>query len=63
MASSRRGFAIWACVLGAATLAIGIGAASATKLKTKSASVTLGNDETGAVTAKCKKGTKAVAGG
>jgi len=52
-----------ACVLGAATLAIGIGAASGAKLKTKSATTEIGPLDYGAATAKCKKGTKAVSGG
>lgn len=63
MAWSRRRFAIWACVLGTATLAIGIGVATGAKLKTKSASETLSTGEFDDVTAKCKRGTKAVAGG
>jgi hypothetical protein len=64
MAASRRRFAIWACVFGAATLAVGIGVATgAKKLKTKSASETLSSGEFDDVTAKCKKGTKAVSGG
>jgi hypothetical protein len=52
-----------ACILGAAALTIGIGVASAAKLKTKSESTTLSPDEEDAVTAKCKRGTKAVSGG
>ena len=63
MAWMRRRFAIWACVLGAATLAVGIGVATGAKLKTKSASTTLSPEELDSVTAKCKKGTKAVSGG
>jgi hypothetical protein len=64
MAWSRRRFAIWACILGTATLAVGIGVATgAKKLKTKSASETLSNGEFDDVTAKCKRGTKAVSGG
>jgi hypothetical protein len=64
MASSRRRFAIWACVFGTATLVVGIGVATgAKKLKTKSASETLSAGEFDDVTAKCKKGTKAVSGG
>jgi hypothetical protein len=49
--------------LGTATLAIGIGVASGAKLKTKEASETLSPGEFDDVTAKCKKGTKAVSGG
>jgi hypothetical protein len=63
MASSRRRLAIWACIVGTATLAIGIGVAMGAKLKTKSASTTLSSGEFDSVTAKCKKGTKAVSGG
>jgi hypothetical protein len=63
MAWSRRRFAIWACVLGALMLTIGIGVATGAKLKTKSASTTLSSGEFDSVTAKCKRGTKAVAGG
>jgi hypothetical protein len=63
MASSRRRFAIWACILGAVTLTIGIGVATGAKLKTKSASTTLSQFEFDSVTAKCKQGTKAVSGG
>jgi hypothetical protein len=63
MARNRLRFAIWACVFGAATLAIGIGVATGAKLKTKSASTTLSPEELDSVTAKCKKGTKAVSGG
>jgi hypothetical protein len=48
---------------GTATLAIGIGVATGAKLKTKSASETLSPGEFDDVTAKCKKGTKAVSGG
>jgi hypothetical protein len=55
--------AIIACVLGVAMLAIGIGVASGAKLKTKSESTTLSADEQDTVTAKCKRGTKAVSGG
>jgi hypothetical protein len=62
MARSRRGFAILAC-LGAATLAVGISAASGAKLKAESASVTVPVDELGTVAAQCTKGTKAVSGG
>src|SRR5918996_3436367 len=63
MTWSRRRFAIWACVLGAATLAVGIGVATGAKLKTKSASETISPGEYDLVTAKCKRGTKAVSGG
>ena len=41
MTWSRRRFAIWACVLGAATLAVGIGVATGAKLKTKSETVSI----------------------
>ena len=55
---------IWGvCVLGAATLAVGVGIAAGEKLKPKSASATLAEDQSKVVTAKCKRGTKAVAGG
>jgi hypothetical protein len=64
MAWSRRRFAILACVLGSVTLAIGIGVATAATLKTKSASTTVGpSPDSGAVAAKCKKGSEAVSGG
>jgi hypothetical protein len=63
MASSRRRFAIWACVLGTATLVVGIGVATGAKLKTKSASTTVGTQASGSVTAKCKQGSEAVSGG
>jgi hypothetical protein len=63
MGSSRRKFAIWACVFGTATLAVGIGVATGAKLKTKSASETLSTNEFDDATAKCKRGTKAVSGG
>jgi hypothetical protein len=61
MAWSR--LAIWACVLGTATLAIGIGVATGAKLKTKSATVVVDSDDVGSATAKCKRGMKAVSGG
>jgi hypothetical protein len=63
MASNRRRFAIWVCVLGAATLAVGIGVATGAKLKTRSVTETVPPDEFESVTAKCEKGTKAVSGG
>jgi hypothetical protein len=63
MASSRRKFAIWACVFGAATLVVGIGVATGAKLKTRSATVVVDGDEVGSAAAKCKRGTKAVSGG
>jgi hypothetical protein len=63
MAWSRRRFAIWACTLGTATLAIGIGVATGAKLKTRSASETISPGEFDSVTAQCKRGTKAVSGG
>jgi hypothetical protein len=65
MASSRRRFAIWACVLGTAALAVGIvGTALAGKgLKTKSQTVEVDPFENGSATAKCAQGTKAVSGG
>jgi hypothetical protein len=52
-----------ACVLGVATLAIGIGVATGAKLKTKSESITLSPGELGTVTAKCKKRTEQLSGG
>jgi hypothetical protein len=63
MALTRRRFAVLACVAGALTLAIGIGVATGSKLKTRSASETLSADEFDSVTARCKKGTKAISGG
>jgi hypothetical protein len=63
MAWSRRRFAIWACVLGTATLVVGIGVATGAKLKTRSAATTLSPGEVDSVSAKCKRGTRAVAGG
>jgi hypothetical protein len=65
MASSRRGFAIWACVLGTATLAVGIvGTALAGKgLKTKSETENVDPGEDGSPSARCGQGTKAVSGG
>jgi hypothetical protein len=65
MTWSRRRFAIWACILGTATLAVGIvGTALAGKgLKTKSQTVEVDPAENGTATAKCKQGTKAVSGG
>jgi hypothetical protein len=65
MASSRRRFAIWACVMGAATLAVGIvGTALAGKgLKTKSSTESVDPVESGSATARCAQGTKAVSGG
>jgi hypothetical protein len=63
MAWSRRRFAIWACVLGTATLAVGIGVATGAKLTTKSKTVSVDNLENGSASAKCKQGTKAVSGG
>jgi hypothetical protein len=63
MAWSRRRLAIWACVVGVVTLAMGIGVATAAKLKTKSASTTLPSGGFDSATAKCKRGTKAVSGG
>jgi hypothetical protein len=65
MASSRRRFAIWACVLGTATLAVGIvGTALAGKgLKTKSDTESADLAETVSPTARCGQGTKAVSGG
>jgi hypothetical protein len=63
MAWSRRRVAISVCILGTATLAIGIGVATGAKLKTKSASTTLSPDEFDSVTAKCKKGQRAISGG
>jgi hypothetical protein len=63
MAWSRRRFAIWACILGTATLAIGVGVATGAKLKTKSASETISSSDFDDATAKCRRGTKAVSGG
>jgi hypothetical protein len=63
MAWMRRRFAVLACIVGAATLAIGLGVATGAKLKTRSASTTIGAQELDSVTAKCKKGTKAISGG
>jgi hypothetical protein len=64
MASSRRKFAIWACILGTATLTVGIGVATgAKKLKTKSQTVEVDSLENGTATARCAQGTKAVSGG
>jgi hypothetical protein len=63
MAWMRRRFAVGACIVGMAILAIGIGAASGAKLKTSSATTTVPSGETGSATAKCKKGTKALSGG
>jgi hypothetical protein len=63
MASNRRRFAIWAWILGTATLAVGIGVATGAKLKTKSATVVVDSDDVGSATAKCKRGTKSVSGG
>jgi hypothetical protein len=63
MASNRRRFAIWACILGTATLVVGIGVATGAKLKTKSQTVEVDPAENGTATAKCKQGTKAVSGG
>jgi hypothetical protein len=63
MASSRRRFVILACVLGAATLVVGIGVASGKKLTKKSESETLALNEFESVTARCETGTKAISGG
>jgi hypothetical protein len=67
MAWSRRRFAIWVCVLGTATLAIGIGVATGAKLKTRSDSTTLPPGpvkvSTGFANARCDEGTKAISGG
>jgi hypothetical protein len=63
MASSRRRIAIWACVLGATTLAIGSSAALGAKLKTKSETTEVEYEEHGSTTATCERGTKAVSGG
>jgi hypothetical protein len=64
MASNRRRFAIWACILGTATLVVGIGVANGAKnLKTKSQTVEVDPGENGSATAKCRQGTKAVSGG
>jgi hypothetical protein len=63
MTWSRRGFAIWACILGTATLAIGIGVATGAKLRTKSEAVSVDSGENGTATAQCKQGSEAVSGG
>jgi hypothetical protein len=64
MAAGRGRFAIWGvCLLGGATLAIGVGIATGAKLETKSASVTIAEDRSEEVTAQCKRGKKAVSGG
>jgi hypothetical protein len=65
MASSRRRFAIWACALGAATLAIGIvtTALAGKGLKTKSETESADSIEIADPTARCGQGTKAVSGG
>jgi hypothetical protein len=63
MGLNRRRLAIWACLLGTATLVIGIGVATGAKLKTKSASTTLSAGENDDVSARCSRGTKAVSGG
>jgi hypothetical protein len=64
MASNRRRFAIWACILGTATLVVGIGVANGAKsLKTKSQTVEVDPGENGTASPKCKQGTKAVSGG
>ncbi len=63
MAWMRQRLVVLACVLGAATVVIGISAASGAKLKTKSASTTIGPDSQASATAACKPGTKAVSGG
>jgi hypothetical protein len=63
MTRTRRRFAIWACVLGAATLAVGIGVAAGAKLKTKSASTTVGPDSHASATAVCERGTRTISGG
>jgi hypothetical protein len=65
MAWSRRRVAIWACILGTATLAVGTGtiALAGKGLKTKSQTVEVDPGENGSASAKCKQGTKAVSGG
>jgi hypothetical protein len=65
MASSRRRFAIWACVLGTATLVVGIAttALAGKGLKTKSETENVDPGENGSATARCGQGTKAVSGG
>jgi hypothetical protein len=63
MARSRRRFAIWVCILGTTTLAIGISVATGANLKTKSKTVEAEGLEHVAATAKCKPGQKAVSGG
>jgi hypothetical protein len=63
MTRTRRRFAIWACILGAATLAVGIGVAAGAKLKTRSASTTVGPDSQASATAVCERGTRTISGG
>jgi hypothetical protein len=54
---------VFASVLGALTLTVGIGVATGAKLKTKSASTTIAIGDTGSATAQCEQGTKAISGG
>ena len=65
MAWSRRRFAIWACVLGTATVAVGIAttALAGKGLKTKSETENVDPGEDGSPSARCGQGTKAVSGG
>jgi hypothetical protein len=63
MWSGRQRVTIVVCVAAAGVLAITIGAAFGAKLKAKSVTTTIASGEAGTVTAKCKKGTKAVSGG
>jgi hypothetical protein len=65
MASSWRSFAIWVCVLGTATLAVGIvtTALAGKGLKTKSKTEHADPNEIADPTARCRQGTKAVSGG
>jgi hypothetical protein len=62
MAWSRRRAAIWACVFGTATLAMGISVATGA-LKTKKTEVSVAPGTTESATAKCKQGARAVSGG
>jgi hypothetical protein len=63
MTRTRRKSAVLAAVAGAAILAIGIGAATGAKLKTGSASTTIGPDSQASATAVCEPGTNVLSGG
>jgi hypothetical protein len=54
---------VFASVLGALTLTVGIGVATGAKLKTKAASTTVVSGDVGSATAQCEQGTKAISGG